>query len=84
VNNVNKWTDTSLLKEIIKDKLDNKEITEDSFSLFNSKLKENGLDYLKQWRSLTEEEKDKDGYPRGLRNILDNVSGKNNKIIKKE
>jgi hypothetical protein len=42
------------------------------------------LDYLKQWRSLTEEEKDKDGYPRGLRNILDNVSGKNNKIIKKE
>ena len=73
VKNVNKWTDKSLLKEIIKDKLDNKEISEDSFSLFNSKLKENGLDYLRQWSNLTEEQKNK--YPDGLRNLLDSEAG---------
>jgi len=75
----NIYTNNSLLKEIIKEKLEKKEITEDSFLLFNSKLKENGLDYLRQWKSLSEIEKAI--FPLGLRKILDEVSGK---IIKKK
>ena len=38
-------------------------------------MKKNGLKYLREWKKLSEEEKDKDGYPRGLRMILDKEAG---------
>ena len=38
-------------------------------------LRKNQLEYLEQWKELSEEEKDKDGYPRGLRKILDEAAG---------
>ena len=37
---------------------------------------------LKDWKKLTEQEKDKDEYPRGLRKILDEAAGVN--ILDKE
>jgi hypothetical protein len=41
----------------------------------NQVLKDNGIFTLEDWRKLTEEDKDKDGYPRGLRIVLDDALG---------
>ena len=70
---IKKWTDNSLLEEIINYSTEYDLIEKDQLIQI---LKKNFLKTLKQWNILTEEQKDKDGYPRGLRNILDNVSGK--------
>jgi len=68
------WNDNSLLKDILKYYYEKenkmKYFYEDSKILTNDRL-----DYLKEWKSLTEEQKDKDGYPRGLRTILDEAAG---------
>ena len=57
--------------DIIKDKLDKNEISNDSFETFKSKLKENCLDSLKDWKELSEKQKIK--YPDKLVNILDGI-----------
>jgi spermidine synthase len=44
----------------------------------NQVLNDNGIFTLEHWRKLTEENKDKDGYPRGLRMLLDEASQGNN------
>ena len=44
-----------------------KEVAEEDIQL----LKKNRIFTFSDWKKLTEEEKDKDGYPRGLRKILD-------------
>jgi hypothetical protein len=74
---IKKWTDNSLLEEIINYSTEYDLIEKDQLIQI---LRKNFLKTLKQWNILTEEQKDKDGYPRGLRNILDNVSGKNKKL----
>ena len=71
VNNVNNWTDNSLLKEIINDLTEYDEIEKDQLKQF---LEKNFLKTVKQLKDLTEEQKQK--YPDGLQNILNNVSGK--------
>ena len=65
-----KWKDESKLEDIIKEYYTSPAqkgyIVEDS-----QLLKRNRIFTLEDWRTLSEEEKDKDGYPRGLRKILD-------------
>jgi len=77
VNKVNEWTDNSLLKEIIKDSIVFDQSEKDQLIQI---LEKNFLKTLKQWRDLTEEQKKE--FPIGLQSTLNNVSGKNNKIIK--
>jgi hypothetical protein len=76
INNVNEWTDNSLLKDILTYYYKVEGFGDDALKKDSKILEENSMYKLKQWRTLIEEAKDKDGYPRGLRNILDNVSGK--------
>jgi len=73
------WKEDSLLKDIIKEECKNNNLPKEAETEFIQITFKNGLYILKQWKSLTEEEKNNDGYPRGLRKILDEVSG-----IKKE
>jgi hypothetical protein len=80
ISAVNKWTDDSLLKEIIKDSTEYDQIEKDQLIQI---LEKSFLKTLKQWKDITEEQKDKDGYPRGIRNTIDNVSGKKIKNKKK-
>jgi hypothetical protein len=68
-----KFTDNSLLKEVIKVSNEYEENEKDQIFQI---LEKNFIKTLKQWRELTEEQKDQDGYPRGLRLILDKVSSK--------
>ena len=39
------------------------------------RIKEQEIYKLKDWKELNEEQKDKDGYPRSLRNYLDKILG---------
>jgi hypothetical protein len=65
-----KWKDESKLEDIVKEYYTSSEqkeyIVEDS-----EFLKKNRIFTLEDWRKLTEADKDKDGYPRGLRMLLD-------------
>jgi hypothetical protein len=71
VENINKWNDKSTLKEIIKDTIEFDENEKDQLIEI---LQKNFMKTLGQWKPLTAEQKQK--YPDGLKNILDNVSGK--------
>jgi hypothetical protein len=72
-----KFTDNSLLKEVIKF---SNEYEEDEKDQIYQILEKNFIKTLKQWRKLTEKQKEK--YPDGLKNILDNLSGKKQKKLK--
>ena len=64
------WKDDANLKGFINYSYttqEQKEVAEEDIQL----LKKNRLFTLTDWKKVTEEEKDKDGYPRGLRKILD-------------
>jgi hypothetical protein len=72
VNNVNEWTDNSLLPDIIKEECkDLPKIAETDYLQF---VQTKGIYTLKQWKDLTLEQKQK--YPDGLQNVLNNASGK--------
>ena len=71
LTDVKKWNDEDLLEEIIKKEYE-KEGKDPSKSL--KLLEDQEIMKLKEWKKLTEEEKDKDGYPRGLRKLLDEVA----------
>lgn len=69
-----KWTPDSRLEDILKEYYsspEQKQVVDEDIEL----LKKNRLFTLKHWKELSEEEKDKDGYPRGLRKILDEAAG---------
>jgi hypothetical protein len=73
VENRNKWNDNSLLKEIIKDTIEFDENEKDQLIEI---LQKNSMKTLEHWKLLSVEAKEKDGYPRGLRSVLDKVAGK--------
>jgi hypothetical protein len=65
-----KWKDESKLEDIIKEYYTSpaqKQVADLRTQMLNS----NDLFTLEDWRKLTKADKDKDGYPRGLRKILD-------------
>ena len=64
------WKEDSKLEDIVKFHYQGP----DRIAVANQRvqlLKNNDLFTLTDWKKLTEEEKDKDGYPRGLRKMLD-------------
>jgi hypothetical protein len=65
-----KWENDSKLEDIIKEYYTSpaqKQVADLRTQMLNS----NDLFTLEDWRKLTEADKDKDGYPRGLRMLLD-------------
>ena len=63
-----------LLEDLIKEQYSKKGLTK-ILQKDLQILENNSLIYLRDWKALSEEEKDKDGYPRGLRMILDKEAG---------
>lgn len=65
------WGDESKLQDIIKDLFTKQKISNEKIEELIKKLHYNDIYTLKQWKLLTEE--DKNGYKRGFRNLLDEV-----------
>jgi hypothetical protein len=76
VENRNKWDNASKLKDIVHEEYKKNGKEESSILRAIKRLNEEDLFTLKDWKELTEEQKDKDGYPRGLKSVLDKVAGK--------
>jgi hypothetical protein len=69
------WKDDSLLVDILTN-IYQREKREEFLQEHKNVLTKNGLKFLKDWILLTVEQKDKDGYPSGLRLVLDKAAGK--------
>jgi hypothetical protein len=74
VNKVNEWTEKSLIRDFLTFYYKEEGFGDDPLKKDLKIFEENSMYILKQWKTLTAEQKKK--YPLGLQNILDNVSGK--------
>jgi hypothetical protein len=75
VENINKWDNASKLEDIVLEEYKKKGI-EKYFEEDQNLLIKQRLFTLKDWKELTEEQKEKDSYPRGLKSVLDKAAGK--------
>ena len=66
-----KWSEESKVEDVIKEGYPINGVPKEKMEIDLQLLSKNSIYLLKTWKKVTEEEKDKDGYPRGLRKILD-------------